>query len=88
MAYKILYSKDFLKGFQSLSKHEQKQAKNKIEIMSTDPRHPSLRSKPIKASKKRFEASVNMSIRIFWEYEGEGAIRLLEIGHHDILKRY
>lgn len=34
-----------------------------------------------------FEFSVNMDIRVIWEYDGETLILLLDIGHHDILTR-
>ena len=35
-----------------------------------------------------FEFSVNMDIRVIWEYDGETLILLLDIGHHDILNQF
>ncbi len=34
------------------------------------------------------ECSVNMDIRILWYYENDRVILLIDIGHHDILKRF
>ena len=33
----------------------------------------------------RYEFSVNMDIRVIWQYEGDNIIALVDIGHHDIL---
>ncbi len=35
-----------------------------------------------------FEFSVNMDIRVIWFYEGEALVALVDIGHHDILRKY
>jgi mRNA-degrading endonuclease YafQ of YafQ-DinJ toxin-antitoxin module len=50
--------------------------------------HPSLRNKKIKGHKDLYESSLNMDIRIIWYYENQIIIVLIDIGHHDILKRY
>ena len=38
--------------------------------------------------KDLYESSINMSIRIIWYFENEELIILVDIAHHDILKRY
>ena len=50
--------------------------------------HPSLRTKRIKGMDNLFECSVNMDIRIIWYFENEELIILVDIGHHDILKKF
>ncbi len=35
-----------------------------------------------------FEFSVNMDIRVIWFYEGEALVALVDIGHHDILRKH
>jgi len=47
----------------------------------------SIRTKRIQGTVKLFESSANMDIRIIWYYEGDKIIFLLDVGHHDILKR-
>ncbi len=87
MAYKITYTKRFEKHFRKMTTDEKKQIKKKVEILSQNPLHPSLRTKRIKGTEELFECSVNMDIRIIWYYEDNQLILLLDIGHHDILDR-
>lgn len=42
--------------------------------MLVNPRHPSLRSKKIQGTDNIFEASVNMDIRITWQYISDGIL--------------
>ena len=88
MAYQFTYTDRFQKHYQTLSIHEKNQLKGKLELLSTNPSHPSLRTKRIKGTDKLFECSVNMDIRIIWYYEGNIIIILVDIGHHDILKQF
>ena len=86
MAYRISTSERFEKQFKQLAQQEQKQIKNKIEILAVNPLHPSLRTKRIKGTDDMFECSINMDIRIIWHYE-KNRMMLLSVGHHDILKK-
>lgn len=61
---------------------------NKLRLLAENPLHPSLRVKRIQGSAGLFECSVNMDIRIIWRLEGDVLILLLDIGHHDILKKF
>jgi len=56
--------------------------------MAENPDHPSLRTKKIQGTSDIFECSVNMDIRIIWCYEENTIILLIDVGHHNILKRY
>ncbi len=87
MAYQITFTKRFEKHFKELSAQERKQLRNKLQLLSENPMHPSLRTKRIQGTKDLFECSVNMDIRIIWCYEGDKLIILIDVGHHDILKR-
>lgn len=87
MKYKISYSTRFKKHFKKLQEIERKQVKKKIDLLSQNPYHLSLRTKRIQGTEDLFECSVNMDIRIFWFYQGDTIIMLLDIGHHNILKR-
>lgn len=85
--YKISYTERFKKAFKLLSIIEQKQFQNKMYLFIENVLHPSLRTKKIKGHKDLYESSINMDIRIIWYFENESLIILVDIGHHDILKR-
>lgn len=88
MACKITYTKRFLKNFKRLNAAEKAQLKKKLELLMQDPLYPSLRTKRIQGTASLFEFSVNMDVRVIWEYEGDTLILLLDIGHHDILDQF
>ena len=88
MDYKITYTKRFLKNFKRLTAAEKAQLKKKLELLMQDPLYPSLRTKRIQGTASLFEFSVNMDVRVIWEYEGDTLILLLDIGHHDILDQF
>ncbi len=88
MKYEILFSKRFKKSFRKLTVLEKHQFYNKLKVFIKNHKHPSLRSKKIKGSNILYESSINMSIRVIWSYKNESLIVMLDIGHHDILKKY
>lgn len=81
---KLYYSDRFKKAVSKLNAEEKNQLKNKLNLFSKDPFHPSLRSKKIQSKIRNgiFEASINMSIRMTWEYYENGVL-LRNIGEHD-----
>lgn len=87
MRYEILFFSKFKKSFSRLHDAEKKIFYEKLSLFIENHMHPSLRSKKIKGSKIVFESSINMSIRVIWTYQDERLILMLDIGHHDILKR-
>jgi len=88
MAYQFTFTDRFQKHFKSLTEHEKKQIMKKLALLAENPMHPSLRTKRIQGTTDLFECSVNMDIRIIWYYEGDKIIILLDVGHHDILKKF
>ena len=88
MAYQLTFTDRFQKHYKVLTETEKKQLRNKLELLVENPLHPSLRAKRIQGTTDLFELSVNMSIRVVWFYEGEQMIILVDVGHHDILKKY
>ncbi len=88
MAYQFTFTQRFKKHFKTLTSQEKSQTIKKLELLSENPTHPSLRTKRIQGADKLFECSVNMDIRIIWYYEGDLIIILLDVGHHDILKQF
>ena len=88
MAFQITFTDRFQKHYSDLTESERKQLRNKLAILAENPLHPSLRTKRIQGTDDLFECSVNMDIRIIWYYEGNTMIILVDVGHHDILKKY
>ena len=86
--YKLTYTPRFKKAFVGLTPVEKLQFQNKIEIFVENILHPSLRTKKIQGQKDLYESSINMDIRVIWYFENEELIILVDIGHHDILKKY
>ena len=86
--YEIAYTERFKKSFNKLTKIEKKQFQAKMEIFIENIMHPSLRTKKIQGQELLYESSINMDIRIIWYLENEILVVLLDIGHHDILKKF
>ena len=88
MAYQLTFTDRFQKHFSTLTDNEKSQLCRKLELLVENPQHPSLRAKRIQGTRDLFEFSENMSIRVIWFYENHQMIILLDVGHHDILKKY
>ena len=86
--YKLAYTERFKKAFNDLTHNEQIQFQNKMKLFVENVLHPSLRTKKIKGEKDLYESSINMDIRIIWSFENDELIILVDIGHHDILKKF
>jgi len=86
--FQFTFTARFQKHFAELTMREKKQFRQKLELLSGNPFHPSLRLKRIQGTEKLYEFSVNMDLRVIWYYENEDLITLVDIGHHDILKKY
>ena len=88
MGYSLTFSSNFQKHYKIFTAKQKKQIHNKLELLCENPAHPSLRVKKIKGTASFWEMSVNMDIRIIFEFEGETIIILADIGHHDILRKF
>lgn len=78
----IYFSDLFLDSVNRLPVDVKKALKKKLDLLADNPKHPSLRTKKIKGGEDIFEASINMDIRITWEFYEDG-ILLRNIGRHD-----
>ena len=88
MAIQFTFTDRFNKHFALLTDNEKQQLRNKLNLLAQNPLHPSLRTKRIKGTEDLFECSLNMDVRIIWYYEGSTMIVLVDVGHHDILRKY
>lgn len=78
----FIFPDRFKKDYQRLSPEEKAILHNKLKLMAENPAPPSLRTKEIRGKEEIFECSINMSIRMTWEYR-EDKIFLRVIGEHD-----
>ncbi len=72
----------FKQNYGGLNEEIKKRVKTKLKLLAENPKHPSLRTKRVQGTENIFEASVNMSIRMTWQYI-ESGILLRNIGEHD-----
>jgi mRNA-degrading endonuclease YafQ of YafQ-DinJ toxin-antitoxin module len=88
----ISRSERFIKELQKLFKKgalDVEQLEKFLRLITDNPRHPSLRIKKLQGTEDIFEASVNMAVRVTFQYVKPDIIYLRNIGEHDItLKRY
>lgn len=80
---KIEFTDTFLEQFKQLPQDIQKKGRKAIRLLSEDPKHPSLRSKPIQGAKGIYEASLDMHYRITYERLPGDILRLRVVGSHD-----
>ena len=78
----LFFSERFKKDYKLFSDDIKQVINSKLKILSGNPLHPSLRIKKIKGKEDIFETSINMHIRMTWNYY-EGKILLRIIGEHD-----
>lgn len=81
----IKYSSSFESKYKKLVKKNkslQKKIAQKIDLLSSNPKHPSLRLHKIESKFDAWSISVNMNLRILFVYRSYG-ILLVDIGGHD-----
>jgi mRNA-degrading endonuclease RelE of RelBE toxin-antitoxin system len=88
MTYKIKPTKTFEKNLKNLTAQEQRLVTRKLMQMMEDPYYPSLRTKKVQGFRDIFECSVNMDIRILWQYQGTDIIVTLDIGRHSLIDSF
>ena len=79
---KLFFSERFKKDYKLFPDDIKQLINSKLKILTENPLHPSLRTKKIKGKEDIFETSINMQIRMTWNYY-EGKILLRAIGEHD-----
>lgn len=81
----IVYKARFLRQFKKLPVALQKEAKEKIQLLKENPKHPYLKIHKLKGRLKGFWSfSVNYKDRIIFQYEEPEKIALIAIGNHSI----
>jgi len=83
----IVFSEKFVSQFEQLNKKIQDSAEKKIKIFTENHKHPSLKTHKLNGILNGyFSFSVDLKIRIVFEYGEKNTVHLLKIGDHDIYR--
>lgn len=88
MRYEFTFTSHFKKHFKTMTMQDKRRLQKTLDLLANNPYHPSLRTKKIQGTVDKFESSVNMDIRIIWFFDGDKIIIVVDVGHHDIVKRF
>ncbi|MHB1627300.1 MAG: type II toxin-antitoxin system RelE family toxin [Bacilli bacterium] len=79
----LRFTDRFRKSLRKLDSPSRKAVQKALELLSVNPRHPSLRTRKMEGYRRIFEASATMNIRITFHYEEPDILVLRNCGHHD-----
>lgn len=80
---KIRLTRRFIKSFAHLPAAVQEKVKKQLSLLSEDPRHPSLQTKPIQGALGIYEARVDIDYRLTYEREEDDTLVLRVVARHD-----
>lgn len=70
----LIFTDRFKRSYKQLSREAQKALQKKLDLMSNDPHHPSLRTKKVQGTDEIFECTITMAVRLTWQYQGESIL--------------
>ena len=76
----------FLRLYQKLPPDLKERVKKSLELLQTDPTHPSLRHRKMAGQTNIYEVSVSMHYRMTYQKVGDTAY-LRKVGTHDVLRQ-
>ena len=79
----IELTETFKKHYVDLPGHIQKKVKKALRLLAENPRHPSLRSKPIEGAPGIYEARIDIPYRMTYERLPGDVLHLRVVGKHD-----
>ncbi len=80
---KIEASLRFKKAYRKLPPDIQKKVRKALRLLADNPRHPSLRTKPIQGAAGIYEARVDRNYRMTYERLPGDIVRVRVVGKHD-----
>ncbi|MBI5222325.1 MAG: cytotoxin [Candidatus Magasanikbacteria bacterium] len=79
----------FTRSYNNLPRHIQENFKIKIQIFIQDPRHPALKTHKLKGRLQECLAfRLQDGYRVLFEFSSTDTVNLLDIGPHDIYRKY
>jgi mRNA-degrading endonuclease RelE of RelBE toxin-antitoxin system len=86
--YTIIPLDSFKNKMTKLSDVHEAMVWNKLSAFRKNPFHPSFSTHKMRGKKRNFESYINMDIRIIWKFGDDNTVLLIDVGHHDVLKKY
>jgi mRNA-degrading endonuclease RelE of RelBE toxin-antitoxin system len=80
---KIEVTLRFKKAYRKLPPEIQKKIQKALRLLAENPRHPSLRTKPIQGTAGIYEARVDRSYRMTYERLPDDKVLMRVVGKHD-----
>ena len=81
---KLLFTKTFVRDYRKLPQDIQQQTDKQLELLLSNPKHPSLNMKKMKDPRNIWEGRITISYRFTCQIT-EDAYVLRKVGPHDIL---
>ena len=79
----IELTESFFKWYNQLPPEIKKKTQKALGFLAENPRHPSLKSKPIEGAKGIYEARVDQKYRLTYERLPGNVLRIRVVGKHD-----
>jgi mRNA interferase RelE/StbE len=79
----IKYAKRFKKAYKNLPAEIQMKIKKAIRLLTENPRHPSLQTKPVQSFKGIYEARVDINYRLTYERLPNDWLLIRLVATHD-----
>ncbi len=80
---KIKASPRFKKAFKKLSPELKEKTRRALALLGENPRHPSLRTKPVQGIRGVYEARVDIACRMTYERLANDILLMRVVGEHD-----
>lgn len=79
----IELTESFFRWYNQLPPKIKKKTRKALDFLAENPRHPSLKSKPIEGAKGIYEARVDQKYRLTYERLPGNVLRIRVVGKHD-----
>lgn len=83
---KLSFTKTFIRNYRKLPSKMQQQTDKQLELLLSDPKHPSLNTKKMNDPRDVWEGRITYSYRFTFQIHEDQYI-LRNIGTHDILRK-
>ena len=83
---RLLFTDSFIRGYEKLPPAIQKRIDEKLNLLLSSPRHPSLRIKKMKGFEGIWEGRISRGYRFTFQVEGDVYI-LRKVSTHEILRK-
>ena len=83
---KLLFTKNFIRDYRNLPQHIQRATDKQLDLLLSNPKHPSLNMKKMQDPRDIWEGRVTQSYRFTFQIQEDMYI-FRKIGTHDILRK-